>query len=84
LIEEESQIEQHKRLAQELNVFGDDDEDDGFKKHNKEDPHLGWEDEVFHNMKIINALGNQLSPTVWPRYIDVNNKLNYSMQINLQ
>ncbi|OXA61168.1 cation channel sperm-associated protein 2 [Folsomia candida] len=62
LLEEDSSVEQHKKLALELNVFGED--EDAVKN---EDPHISWEDEVFHNLQIISALGNNLSPTIWPR-----------------
>lgn len=83
LLEEDSSVEQHKKLALELNVFGEDEYAKYLNNQNlqcnkaiwkyrdavkNEDPHISWEDEVFHNLQIISALGNNLSPTIWPRY----------------
>lgn len=32
-----------------------------------DDPLVDWEAEVFHNLEIIKALGQKMSPVMWPR-----------------
>ncbi|CAL8088850.1 unnamed protein product [Orchesella dallaii] len=63
LIEESSEIQQHRRLAMELTFNDNQDED----SENKDDVHLAWEKETFQNLHILTALEDNLTPTVWPR-----------------
>jgi len=61
LIEESADIEHHRRLAMQLSSDQNGEDDD------KHDLHLAWEKDTFQNLQILAALGENLTPTVWPR-----------------
>jgi len=40
-----------------------------FLSKTEEEPLISWEDQIFHNLQIIDILGTRMSPTLWPRHV---------------
>ncbi|XP_035706808.1 cation channel sperm-associated protein 2 isoform X2 [Folsomia candida] len=64
MMTEQKQDHQNRKLAQ-LNIFALDELE--MEHIESDDPLVDWEAEVFHNLEIIKALGQKMSPVMWPR-----------------